>query len=150
MNRVAILFAFLAFSASRDTVADEVISRSGDVSGKSIFFLPGKPSESETLMDSIYDGSKELLAGNIEILRSHAIVKVELVGTADSLECSGKACSVLAERRVRLIHNWLVSNGIPESSIVKSVARGLDLPLTDSLDPEERLVNRRVEFNLTL
>jgi hypothetical protein len=129
---------------------EEAIPRSGDISAISIRFLPRRPAPDDALMQSIYDISKDHLSRNLELLKRYPVLKVELIGTADEAECSGRECVELSERRVRLVRDWLLSNGIPAESIVKTEARALDLPLADGSTEEGRLLNRRVEFNLAL
>lgn len=146
-----VVLGLLCIVALNAAVADdEIVPLSGDISGKTILFMPGKPRKGDTLMDSIYDESKALLAGNIEVLKSFAVVKVALAGVADSLECSGKRCIELSQRRVNLVRRWLLSHGVPESSIVRTEVLGLERPLVDGSKSNERMLNRRVEFNFTL
>ncbi|WP_257387718.1 OmpA family protein [Tahibacter caeni] len=150
MKLTIIFFSFLTLAISHTPKASEQTSSFSGPDGITIHFKSGRPNANESLMSSIDNFSKSALEKNIEILKRHPQLRVELLGFTDDRECSGKYCHELSTRRVQRVLDWILSNGIPRNSVVKAEGKSTDMPIGDNKTEEGRAINRRVEFNLSL
>lgn len=150
MKLTILIFSFLTLAVSHAPKASEQTSSFSGPDGISIHFKSGRPNTNDSLMSSIDDFSKSALDKNIEILKRYPQLRVELLGFTDDRECSGKYCRELSTRRVQRVLDWILSSGIPRSSVVKVEGKSTEMPIGDNQTEEGRAINRRVEFNLSL
>ena len=92
----------------------------------------------------LLSGARERLAKVSGIVLAHPGLHLEVEGHTDSVG-SDEYNQQLSERRADAVRNYLIEQGIPESSIV---ARGLGKsnPVATNDTPEGRQQNRRVEM----
>ena len=89
--------------------------------------------------------SKEQLTNFVQENQTRASAKIELHGYCDS---SGPSTynDRLSLRRVEVIHQFLLSEGIADSAIIVKKGYGENKPLNDNATKEQRSLNRRVEL----
>lgn len=116
-----------------------------------VVFQPGHPVVGEKLENAFNSAAFDQLHwlnNNVEILKARPRFRVEIVGFADPLECSGQECYELSVRRARLVYGWLVDHDAPKQCLVSFKGRGAEDPLYDSGGEEVRYLNRRVEVTI--
>jgi outer membrane protein OmpA-like peptidoglycan-associated protein len=89
--------------------------------------------------------SKEQLINFVKENQTMASAKIELYGHCDS---SGPSTynDRLSLRRVEVVHQFLLSEGIADSAIIEKKGYGENKPLNDNATKEQRSLNRRVEL----
>ena len=89
--------------------------------------------------------SKEQLTNFVKENQTMASAKIELYGHCDS---SGPSTynDRLSLRRVEVVHQFLLSEGIADSAIIVKKGYGENKPLNDNATIEQRSLNRRVEL----
>ena len=94
---------------------------------------------------TLTDSSKEQLSNFVKENQTMASAKIELHGYCDS---SGTATynDRLSLRRVEVVHQFLLSEGIADSAIIVKKGYGENKPLNDNATKEQRSLNRRVEL----
>jgi outer membrane protein OmpA-like peptidoglycan-associated protein len=85
-----------------------------------------------------------LLAENLQTLKSHPEIRVNLVGNTDDLG-SKDYNRKLGLKRAEVIKAWLIDQGISNSRLTVS-SNGSDSPFIPNTNEENRKYNRRVEF----
>jgi len=123
---------------------------SGDL--EMIFFKAGRPTAKESITDSLSDTDSrqlDILEMNANILRNAPGVTVEIMGFADTHECSREGCYQLSLRRARSVYEWLISHGVPASQLKGPTGNGSDWPIDRSDTEEAHRYNRRVQFDFT-
>lgn len=116
-----------------------------------IKFKHGRPTASETLAESInlpIEASRQILAEAADTLRRNPEVRVAVNGFADQVEGNLSERHSLSERRAKLVYEYLISEGVPESQLVRIDYFGSTKPIAppDAEDPAK--YNRRVEFEI--
>jgi outer membrane protein OmpA-like peptidoglycan-associated protein len=94
---------------------------------------------------TLTDSSKEQLRNFVKENQTVAFAKIELYGHCDSSGLSTYN-DRLSVRRVEAVHQFLVSEGIADSTIVLKKGYGENKPLNDNTTKEQRSLNRRVEL----
>ncbi len=90
--------------------------------------------------------SYPILYNAAEILLTHPTVHVEIDGYTDNVGSS--AANVrLSERRAETVKNFLISKGV-DASRLTTVGRGEADPVVDNNSPQNRALNRRIEFKV--
>ena len=89
--------------------------------------------------------SKEQLTNFVKENQTRGSAKIELYGHCDS---SGPSTynDRLSVRRVETVHQFLLSEGIADSTIIVKKGYGENKPLNDNATKEQRGLNRRVEL----
>ena len=89
--------------------------------------------------------SKEQLRNFVKENQTVTSAKIELYGHCDS---SGPSTynDRLSVRRVETVHQFLLSEGIADSTIIVKKGYGENKPLNDNATKEQRSLNRRVEM----
>jgi len=117
----------------------------------SVLFKSAMPAPGDSLGASLLpdSGADKALSDNLDILNLYPAAKVRLVGYTDDQECSGPACDALSLRRARLVRDWLVAHGVPETRFSATDAGGLYLAISYKPTESERNLSRRTDFWLT-
>ena len=94
---------------------------------------------------ALTDSSKEQLINFVKENQTRGSAKIELQGHCDS---SGPSTynDRLSLRRVEVVHQFLLSEGIADSAIIVKKGYGENKPLNDNATKEQRSLNRRVEL----
>lgn len=105
---------------------------------KKIQFLFGK--------DLLTKESKKLLDSIAKILNENNETVIEIAGHTDSLGNSRRN-QKLSQRRAQSVKRYLVVKGVKEDRL-KAVGYGESMPLVPNDTPQNRGINRRVEFKV--
>ena len=105
---------------------------------KKIQFLFGK--------DLLTKESKKLLDSIAKILNENKKTLIEIAGHTDSLGNSRRN-QKLSQRRAQSVKRYLVVKGVKEDRL-KAVGYGESMPLVPNDTPQNRRINRRVEFKV--
>lgn len=110
-----------------------------------VSFKPGHPFQGEVLTTALSDtNGLEALESDLVLLKKMPInIPLRVVGSTDSKECFGDACSELSFRRAETVHDWLLSRGIPASRLHLPHGYGSERPIGDNETEEGRVRNRR-------
>lgn len=100
----------------------------------------------------IREDAKSVLDKNIELLKSHPELRVEIYGYADTQGKKGYN-QALSAARARNIKNYMVDKGLNSKQIIVVVGKGSTNLLNDCVrgedcDKEHNEMNRRVEFSV--
>ena len=100
----------------------------------------------------VRDDAQTILNKNIEVLKSHPELKVEIYGYADTQGKKGYN-KILSEKRARNIKKYMVENGINKKQITIVVGKGATNLVNDCVHGEEcgkeqNEMNRRVELKV--
>ena len=121
---------------------------SGDLDA--ILFKSGHPLTGESLLDALADPTStqlEFLEANAEALRHTPEIAVEVMGFADSHECTVSDCYHLSLRRAKCVCEWLVAHGVPAFKLKGPTGNGSGWPIDRSGTEEGRQYNRRVQLD---
>jgi outer membrane protein OmpA-like peptidoglycan-associated protein/opacity protein-like surface antigen len=88
--------------------------------------------------------SEKILMGALKTLQIHTDIVVELSGHTDNVG-SNASNQILSQRRADAVKAWLVAKGIPADRII-SVGYGEERPRVSNDTPDNRRLNRRIEF----
>lgn len=116
-----------------------------DVELLGVLFKEGRPRAGDSLLESVVDAdiSRFALEHDARIIKRVPQLRFYVVGASDPEECGGEGCNALSRRRARLVHEWLLGNGILSSAMETPVGVGSSRPLTDNSTEAARTVNRR-------
>lgn len=118
---------------------------------RSIEFQSGHPFAGESMESAVKPPSEDeyqLLRNNLDIFRSVPSYTIEVVGYADSNECSHQECSELSLRRAQCVYDWLIAQGIPADRVIGPKAQGAGEPIDDNSTDDGRQRNRRTEIHM--
>lgn len=100
----------------------------------------------------VSEGAKLILDKNLNLLKAHPELKLEIYGYADS---QGKSSynKNLSDKRANSIKNYLITGGLDKKQIVKTLGKGATNLLNncthgEDCGKEENEINRRVEFTI--
>lgn len=116
---------------------------------KRIYFLDGRPRKDESINDlpEILDKKQLSVLGQIlEALKERPDIGVKVLGFADRNECAPSDCLDLSLRRARIVVDWLLSHGLPSVQLKGPEGMSTSWPLYKDATKEERIFNRRVDF----
>lgn len=116
---------------------------------KRIYFPDGRPRKGESVDDLPEILDKKQLADLeqiLEALKERPDIGVKVLGFADRNECAPSDCSDLSLRRAKAVLDWLLNHGLPSVQLRGSEGMSTAWPLYKDATEEERLFNRRVDF----
>ena len=101
---------------------------------------------------SIRDDAQHILENNIEILKKHPLLKIDIIGNTDAKGSNTYNLNLSKQRAIE-VKNYLISHGISKKQIFKIEAKGetqLVNNCTDGIcDEAQNQLNRRVEFKIS-
>jgi OOP family OmpA-OmpF porin len=109
------------------------------------FDRPRPGQEDSTTNAGLLPGSMEILEQAVDVLNRYPNIKVEVAGHTDSVG-SEEWNQSLSERRARVVHGYLTSNGIDASRLIGPVGYGESRPIDTNDTAEGRQRNRRTEL----
>lgn len=119
---------------------------------RGIRFKPQRPTETDSLFEATEDPetAKAILSDNVQTInRFYTDYVFRVVGSTDNEECpSEQQCLVLSLRRARLLHEWLVNNGVSSRNLMEPTGFGKSRPIQDNTSPEGRRINRNAFIDL--
>ncbi|MFD1295859.1 OmpA family protein [Lysobacter gummosus] len=147
---LALLLSTLSCAARKETPKHSPPLLSG-IELVAMEFKEGLPKANEDLQSALGD-SKEFFLGalkrNARTMKKYPHIRFEVLGFTDDKECTDIQCRKLAARRAKLVHDWLISNGVPASSLMPPAEHGNSMPIDDNKTVAGRVRNRRVELNI--
>lgn len=102
--------------------------------------------------NDIREDAKTILAKNIEVLKSHPELKIEISGYADT-QGRPEYNKNLSDKRAKSVRDYLIENGVSKKQIIKASGKGSTNLLNnctrgEDCSKEENELNRRVEFTV--
>lgn len=101
----------------------------------------------------IREDAQNILVKNVEVLKAHPELKVEIYGYADTQGKAGHN-KVLSQKRAQNVKKYLVDNGINKKQITIVIGKGATNLVNDCVrgedcDKEHNEMNRRVELKVS-
>lgn len=125
-------------------------TKSHSLEFKKIYFPEGRPYKSESSKDlsNILD-KKQLdnLDQLLGALKARPDIGVKVLGFVDMNECNPSACPDLSSRRARIVFDWLLEHGLSSKQLKGPEGLSTAWPLYNDASKEERVFNRRVDFD---
>jgi len=89
------------------------------------------------------------LRWDLELLRKiPGDIPARIVGFTDTQECSGQQCEELSYLRAKLLHDWLIENGISSDRLLPPLGFGEKRPIRGNETEEGRAQNRRAYISV--
>jgi outer membrane protein OmpA-like peptidoglycan-associated protein len=100
----------------------------------------------ETNKYAIRPESEEILMKAYNTMNAYPTLVVEISGHTDDV---GKdaANQTLSENRAKAVRQWLISKGV-DGNRIRSVGYGEKQPKVPNTSPENRQINRRIDFRI--
>jgi peptidoglycan-associated lipoprotein len=139
-----------------DTTADTSLSENGNNKGVALDLNGDSDSNRAGALKTVYfdyssasisGGTKEVLTGNAEFLKTNASVKVQVEGHCDE-RGSVQFNLALGEKRAKSVRDFLIGAGVA-SNRISIISLGKEKPVSFGHDEESWSKNRRANFLVT-